>query len=158
DRALALAEAVRLQTANPELRSTLLQPLRPAFDLKISMLADQYAASAEDSPQRAELARSALVTAEQARARTLPDLQSLDVSAPGIDPSLLARRQSLYRELAARRFRLETSLDRSGTQDTRAQAIRSDIANLRQSLDQIDAQIGAASQSDRRGSEPTASS
>ena len=42
DKALSLTEEVRLQSANPELRATLMQPLRPAFDLKISMLAEEY--------------------------------------------------------------------------------------------------------------------
>jgi CHAT domain-containing protein len=147
DQALALAEEVRLQSANPELRSTLLQPLRPAFDLKISMLFDQYRASQGQAATQAALARQALETAEQARARAQADFQSLDLTAPGLDPKLLARRQALFHELAARRFRLEARLDRTGTADSQSQAIRSDIAGLRQELDQIDARIGAASQS-----------
>ena len=146
DQALALAEEVRLQSANPELRSTLLQPLRPAFDLKISMLFEQYLAAKGNAAEQALLAARALETAEQARARALADYQSLDVAAPGLDPKLLERRQALYRELAARRFRLEARLDRAGTSDTQSQAIRSEIATLRQDLDQIDAKIGAASQ------------
>jgi CHAT domain-containing protein len=145
DQALTLAEAVRLQSANPELRSTLLQPLRPAFNLKISMLAEQYFAARENHPREA-LARTALETAELARARALADYQTLDVSAPGIDPKLLERRRTIYTELAARRFRLEARIDRSGTEDSEIQTIRSDIAGLRGELDQIDAQIGAASQ------------
>jgi CHAT domain-containing protein len=146
DHALALAEAVRLQSSNPELRSTLLQPLRPAFDLKISMLSEQYLAAQGKPAEQLKLAMRALETAEQARARAQADFQSLDLTAPGLDPKLLARRQALYRELAARRFRLEARLDRSGTADSQSQAIRSEIATLRQDLDQIDAKIGAASQ------------
>jgi CHAT domain-containing protein len=88
----------------------------------------------------------ALETAEQARGRALADYQTLDVAAPGLDPTLLERRQRLYRELAARRFRLEARLDRTGTADSQSQAIRSEIATLRQDLDEIDAKIGAASQ------------
>jgi CHAT domain-containing protein len=146
DQALALAEEVRLQSANPELRSTLLQPLRPAFDLKISMLSEQYIAANGKAEEQALLAMRALETAEQARGRALADYQSLDVAAPGLDPTLLQRRQTLYRELAARRFRLEARLDRTGTTDSQSQAIRSEIATLRQDLDEIDAKIGAASQ------------
>ena len=146
DEALALAEEVRLQSANPELRSTLLQPLRPAFDLKISMLSEQYIAANGNTEQQALLAMRALETAEQARGRALADYQTLDVAAPGLDPALLQRRQTLYRELAARRFRLEARLDRSGTADSQSQAIRSEIAALRQDLDEIDAKIGAASE------------
>jgi CHAT domain-containing protein len=145
DQALALAEEVRLQSANPELRSTLLQPLRPAFDLKISMLAEQYFVSKADARSREALAQRALETAEQARARALADYQTLDISAPGLDARLLERRRAIYRELAARRFRLEARIDRSGTEDAESRAIRSEIATLRQDLDQIDAQIGQAS-------------
>ncbi len=151
DRALALAEEVRLQSANPELRSTLLQPLRPAFDLKISMLADQYVAARGNGRLQRSLALRALVTAEQARARALADYQNLDVTAPGLDPQLLQRRRTVYREIAARRFRLETTLDRSGTGGDDIRAIRSEIALLRRDLDEIDAQIGAASQSAAAG-------
>ena len=146
DQALALAEAVRLQSANPELRSTLLQPLRPAFDLKISMLSEQYVAAKGNTQEREVLAMRALETAEQARARALADYQTLDVTAPGLDPALLQRRQRLYRELAAHRVRLEARLDRTGTADSQSQAIRSEITTLLQELDQIDAKIGSASE------------
>jgi CHAT domain-containing protein len=149
DRALALAEEVRLQSANPELRSTLLQPLRPAFDLKISMLAARYVSAAGNSKAQELYAVRALETAEQARGRALADYQTLNVTAPGLDTTLLTRRQTLYRELAARRFRLEARLDRNGTADAETRAIRTEIANLRQEIDLIDAKIGAASQSVR---------
>ncbi|HEV7446977.1 MAG TPA: tetratricopeptide repeat protein, partial [Steroidobacteraceae bacterium] len=75
DQALALAEEVRLQSANPELRATLLQPLRPAFDLKISMLSEQYRAAKGNAKEQELLAVRALETAEQARARALADYQ-----------------------------------------------------------------------------------
>lgn len=149
DQALALAETVRLQSANPELRSTLLQPLRPAFDLKISMLSKQYIAAKGNARERELLAMRALETAEQARARALADYQTLDVTAPGLDPALLERRRELYRELAAHRVRLEARLDRTGTADSQSQAIRSEIATLRQEADQIDARIGSASETAR---------
>jgi CHAT domain-containing protein len=146
DQALALAEAVRLQSANPEMRSTLLQPLRPAFDLKISMLSEQYIAAKGNAQEQELLAVRALETAEQARARALADYQSLDVTAPGLDPALLERRQALYRELATHRVRLEARLDRTGTVDDQSQVIRSEIGTLRQEVDQIDAKIGSASE------------
>jgi CHAT domain-containing protein/lipopolysaccharide biosynthesis regulator YciM len=147
DRALALAEELRVQSANPELRATRLQPLRSAFDLKIAMLADRYSANGADVPQRERVALLALSTAEQARARALVDFQNLDVSAPGVPAELVTQRRSIYRELAARRFRLAVSLDRGGAGDARVGIIRADIAALRQQLDEIDARIGAASDS-----------
>jgi len=147
DQALALAEEVRLESANPELRSTLLQPLRPAFDLKISMLADAYVAARGNPREQEILASRALETAEQARARALADYQTLDMTAPGLDPALVERRRTLYRELATRRFRLESRLDRAGPADAPTQHIRAEITSLRQELDQVDARIGKASQS-----------
>src|SRR6185295_16358689 len=93
DRALALAEEVRLQTANPELRASLLQPLRPAFDLKIALLADRYFAPRTSAAERERTAMQALLTAEQARARAMEDLQSFDVTAPGIPPELVVERR-----------------------------------------------------------------
>ena len=68
------------------------------------------------------------------------------MTAPGLDPALIERRRTLYRELATRRFRLETRLDRAGPADVPTQQIRSEITSLRQELDQIDARIGKASQ------------
>ena len=145
DKALTLAEELRVQSANPELRATRLQPLRPAFGLKIAMLADRYFSSSIDARERERVALAALATAEQARARALEDFSNLDVSAPGVPPQLVARRRDIYRELAARRSRLEVTLDRAGSGDAHVALIRADIATLRQQLDQIDAQIGAAS-------------
>ena len=145
DRALALAEEVRLQTSNPELRATLAQPLRPAFDLKITLLAERYFAAGTSAAERERTALSALETAEQARARALEDFQRFDVSAPGVPSDLVLRRKDIYRELAARRSRLATLLDRAGPEDARALVVRSDIGRLRQQLDEIDSRIGAAS-------------
>ena len=145
DKALDLAEEVRLQSANPELRATLMQPLRPAFDLKIEMLAERYFASAGKSAAREKIARLALATAERSRSRALADFQNLDVNAPDVPPELIQQRRSIYRELAARRFGLAASIERKGTDDAYVKAISSEIALLRRQLDEIDARIGAAS-------------
>jgi CHAT domain-containing protein len=152
DNALALAEEVRLQSANPELRATLMQPLRPAFDLKISMLADRYfnAGSKPDQTKGESLAMQALMTAEQARARALSDFQSLDASGARVTPERAQRRRTLYKELAARRAQLETRLDRSGPADARVVSLRRDIATLRQQLDRANAEIATASSVDSR--------
>lgn len=149
DQALALAEAIRLQSANPELRSTVLQPLRPAFELKISMLAGQYAAAAGHAADQQAIAARALETAEQARSRALSDYQALDMNAPGLDGALIARRKDLYRELAGRRVRLEALLDRGDVNAGQSQTIRAEISRLRQELDEIDARIGSASEKSR---------
>jgi CHAT domain-containing protein/tetratricopeptide (TPR) repeat protein len=145
NKALALAEELRVQTANPELRATRLQPLRAAFDLRISMIADRYFASSESRRSRQALAVAALATAEQARARALQDFRNLDLAAAGVPPALVRERTQIYAELAARRYRLETQLDRVKADDPLVVQIRSDIADLRRRLDEIDARIGAAS-------------
>lgn len=148
DKALALAEAVRLQSANPELRATLMQPLQPAFDLKITLLAEQYfsASAAADTPAaRARIARAALATAERSRSRALADFQTLDFSAPDVPPQLVQQRRYVYRDLAARRFALASTIESKGPDDAQARTISADIALLRRQLDEIDARIGAAS-------------
>lgn len=156
DEALALAEEVRQQTANPELRATLMEPARPAFDLRIAMLAQLYFARETSARERERIAKLALTTAEHARARALADFQSLDVTAPGVPPQLAARRQTIYKELAGRRFRLAAALDRGGAEDARVQAIRADIETLRRELDEIDSQVGAASAANRPNPKTTA--
>lgn len=153
DRALGLAEEVRLQSANPELRASLLQPLRPAFDLKISLLAERYlapAAASRDDRRHAN-ALKALLTAEQSRARALADYQNLEATASGVPAQLLSQRQSLYRELAARRYQLEVRLDRAGSEDARVRALRTAITNLRHQVNQIDADIAESSAANGAG-------
>lgn len=149
DKALTLAEEVRLQSSNPELRATLMQPLQPAFDLKIALLDEQYfaapAASIPKSGERERIARLALATAERSRSRALADFQTLDFSAPNVPPELVQQRRTLYRELAARRFALTSTIDRKGPNDVQARVISADIALLRRQLDEIDARIGAIS-------------
>ena len=149
DKALALIEEIRAQTANPELRATVMQPFRPAFDLKISTLAEQYfrASHGEGAHYNQALAMQALMTAEQARVRALADFRSTDISAPGLDSHRGEQRRLLYKELAARRFQLEARLDKSCTNDARVRQLREEIAALRQQLDRINAEIGAASAS-----------
>jgi CHAT domain-containing protein/predicted negative regulator of RcsB-dependent stress response len=141
DQALVLAEEVRVQSANPELRATVMQPLRPVFELRLEMLAQRYAAG---GGRDAKLALQALMTAEQARMRALEDFRSLDMNAGDLAPQRLQQRQKLYRELAARRFQLEAQLARSPAEDPRVVALRSEIAGLRQQVDRINAEIGTA--------------
>ena len=145
DRGRALAEQVRTQSANPQMRATLLQPLRPAFDMTIAMLADRYLAMPTARNDRQGIALRALVTAEESRARALKDFQALDIDAEGLPPTVVARRRTVGTELAARRFQLAQVLDDSGPTDPKVKVIQSDIATLRRELDQIDARIGEAS-------------
>lgn len=149
DKALSLAEEVRLQSANPELRASLLRPLRPAFDLKIAILAHEYFDSARPAGDarssdaaKEKIALRALATSESARSHVLQDFQRYD--STGVSPQLLEQRQSIYRELAERHFQLESRRDRVAESDARIVAIRSDIATLRAQLDSTEAQVNAA--------------
>lgn len=143
--ALKLAEEVRLQSASPELRASLLQPLRPAFDLKIALLAERYFASPPkpEAAQSIRTALNALSTAEQARARAFADFERFDVGQSPIFADLLKQRRAIYRELAARHYQLEVRRDRLVDDDERVRGIRSDITALRVRLDETDAQINA---------------
>jgi CHAT domain-containing protein len=144
DHALQLAEEVRLQSANPEMRAALLQPLRPAFDLKIALL-DQLRQKQDhqgDLNSASRYARLALQTSERARARALEDFQRLDTGVPGLTP-LLERRRALYKDLASRHFLLEARRASTTDEDIRAQAIRGDIVRLRAQIDSIDTQIAS---------------
>jgi CHAT domain-containing protein len=125
NRALRVAEKIRLESANPELRAGLWQPIRPAFDLKISL------ASESNQTARDRIAVATLGIAEQYRARSLRDYQR---QAMGADSG---RIDALYREVADRRTELEARLDRSPETDSRVGAIRRDIAGLRRQIDII---------------------
>ncbi len=151
DHALKLAEEVRQQSASPELRASLLQPLRPAFDLKIVLLADRYFSSrgAKDAAAEEQSALEALSTAELARARAFADFERLDIGRSAAQAHLLEQRRSIYDELAARHLQLESSRERMADDDVRVRAIRSDISALRVKLDETDAQIHASASTSR---------
>jgi len=143
-RTLKLAEELRQQSANPELRARLLETSRPAFDLKVSIIGDRYF-SQPVAARSSKLALEALQTAEQARARALDDFTRLDMKASGAPPELLQQRQSIISELAARRERLQSLLETSPPTSPRIATVRADIATLRQQLNDVDAQLAAAS-------------
>src|SRR4029077_12874145 len=72
ERALGQADAVRLQTANPELRAQLQTPLRPAYDLKLELLRGRYeqALAAGRVTEADTLATAAFATADASRAHS----------------------------------------------------------------------------------------
>jgi len=145
ERALAQSDELRRQTANPELRAQRQEPLRPAYDLKMSLLAEQYRQlSASGQSGAAErIGLLALGTAERQRAQSQADLSSLQFSPTALQrlKPPLVRREGLYRELAARRFRLEELEDSVGSTDTKIVALRADIMGLRRELDTLNADI-----------------
>jgi CHAT domain-containing protein len=144
ERTLQLAEELRQQSANPELRARLLATSRPVFDLKVSIIADRYFAQPQ-AARSSKLALEALQAAERARARALDDFTRLDMNASAAASQQLQRRQSIISELASRRERLESLLETSPPTSPRIAAVRTDIATLRQQLNDVDAQLAAAS-------------
>lgn len=148
DHAIARADELRRQTANPEFRAQRQAPLRPAYDLKLALLAADYRhlISSGKSEAAARVATLALQTAERARAQSLADVASLRYAAT--DPVLrgkLERRDYLYRDLAARRFGLEGRSDIAGGGDPQAIGLRADIVVIRRELDAVDAEIARLS-------------
>ena len=145
DRALAQSDAVRLQSANPELRAELQTPLRPAYDLRLDLLWDRYqlARSAGHEAEASALAAAAFGTADAARAHSFAELAARSYSPP-VRQALTAelrRREELYRELAARRFALDARLERSESDDPGVQRLLADIAELRRQVDTVNTGI-----------------
>jgi CHAT domain-containing protein len=145
ERALRNADAVRLQSANPELRAQLQTPLRPAYDLKLELLRERYeqAIAAGRERQAEALATAAFVTADASRARTFADVaaQKYPPAVRGALAGEFRRREELYRELAARQFALDGLLDRSGSRDPRARHLMLDIAELGREVDAVNTVI-----------------
>jgi CHAT domain-containing protein len=145
ERALGQADAVRLQTANPELRAQLQTPLRPAYDLKLELLRERYdhALAAGRVREADTLATAAFATADASRAHSFADVAAQKYS-PAVRRALASefrRREQLYRELSARRFALDARLDRSGSDDPRARHLMGDIAELRREVDTVNTLI-----------------
>ena len=145
ERALAGADAVRLQSINPDFRAHLQAPLRAAYDLKIELLWTEYqAAVAAGAMQKADaLAARAFATADSSRARSFADVaaQRYSVAIRRELASELHRREEIYRELAARRFALDALTDRSRARNPRARLLMSDIAELERQADTVNTVI-----------------
>jgi CHAT domain-containing protein len=141
ENALRLADAVRLQSANPELRSRLQAPLRAGYDFKIELLRNRYEQfeSAGKTLEAARVATSAFLTADASRARTLADV-SRESYSPGTRAGLaraLREREQIYHELAARRFALGSHLERATANDPVAKRLLDEIADLQRRADVI---------------------
>ena len=150
DAGLELSEVLRVQVSDPELRATSMQPLRPAFDLKVDLLASAYEQAHTDGNGRdAEpAARAALAVTERSRARVMQDIAVADYTQGDerrVD-QLLSRKSRLLGDLAAHEDRLEAG-GTSSAADPRATAIRTDVAHLRAQLAVLDSQLAIAARS-----------
>lgn len=152
-RALALGDEVRLQSVNPDFRVQLEAPLRSAYDLKIELLRGEFdaAVAAGRTHQAAALAASAFAAADAARARSFADAAAEKYS-PALRRELapeLIRREDIYRQLASRRFALDSLPDISPASNPRARHLLSDIAELERQADAVNTLI--ATRASRHG-------
>lgn len=158
ERALRDSDAVRLQTVNPELRSMVQTPLRAAYDLKIELLRARYedALAAGRNGAADDLALNAFLTADASRAHSFADVAAQEYT-PAMRHDLAAtfrRRETLYRELAARRYALADRLQRASPDDARVRHLMSDIAELERQADTLNTAIAARTLP--KGTTPTA--
>jgi CHAT domain-containing protein/tetratricopeptide (TPR) repeat protein len=147
DAALGESDALRLQSADPALRSQLEAPLRSAYDLKIELLRARFEAALAAGRQREAdtLAAAAFAAADASRARTLADVAAQRYSS-AIRRTLapeFRRREELYQDLAGRRYALEARLDSAGSADERVKHMLAAIAELERQVDTVNARIAA---------------
>jgi len=141
DSAIALASTLKHQTANPELRAQRIEPLRPAYELKVTALMER---ARKDAGQRtdgaAEWASAALSAADSSRAQALQGFAAFESGAddrPG-SHSPDGRRAAVYEDLAARRYELELMLESGHASDIRRRELSETIATLRRQADMLD--------------------
>ncbi len=155
DAGLKLSEVLRVQVSDPELRATSMQPLRPAFELKVDLLAKAYhkATTAGDLTGAERAARAALAVTERSRSRVMQDIALADYThgdGARVD-QLLSHKSQLLGDIASHEDRLEADGVRSTT-DPRVAAIRADVARLREQLAVLDSQLAMQSRSARDAS------
>jgi CHAT domain-containing protein/tetratricopeptide (TPR) repeat protein len=151
DAGLTLSEVLRVEVSDPELRASSMQPLRPAFDMKVDLLAGAYQRTVNAAhPKEAErAARAALAVTERSRARAMQDIAVGDYThgTEARADLLLRQKTQLLHDLAAHEDRLEAGGAPSLT-DPRVAAIRTDVAHLREQLAVLDSQLAILGGSD----------
>jgi CHAT domain-containing protein len=149
EKPLSLVEELRAQTRNPELRATRMQPLRPAYDVKVALLLEQLRTA--QSQHHAAHTREIVLFTEGARGRTLRELAGQDFAATprGEKAQLLGRREALYRNLASHRYLLESRQDGAGAEDARAQRLLREIAELRREVDSTNTRLAVLSAAEK---------
>ncbi len=127
-----------------------MQPLRPAFELKVDLLAQAYrqATIVNDRKGAARAASAALAVTERSRSRVMQDIALADYTrgAEARVDQLLGHKAQLLADIAAHEDRLEAGGVRSTT-DPRVVAIRADVARLREQLAVLDSQLAILSRS-----------
>jgi CHAT domain-containing protein len=150
-RALKYSDEIRVQTANPEYRTSIVQSLRPAISLEVDLLRAQFTALLEQGHLAAAraLAKESLAAVDSDRASGFQAWRAeyLEQHSDTELAHLLSSSSTLYRDMAERRYQLADREDRAGTDDPQAKALREDIARLRARLDLTTSQIAKRSRS-----------
>ena len=153
DQAISLAEKLRRASNNPSLRASLWQPLRPAFDFRIDLHAQDRpcgkAASKDGS-------LAALEIAERARGRALEDFRQMSkVRDPAASTPEERRRAELFEALAARRVKIESLSESSVENAAWLRTLRADVAHISREIDILDAEISAKAGTGKRSARMT---
>jgi CHAT domain-containing protein len=140
DRALQLAEEIRVSSNNPALRASLWKPLRPAFTFTLALHAR---AGSCGSAVPAD-AVAALAIAERSRGRALEDFRRTRALESTAQRQSNARRRELFEQLASRRQQVETLSATNAQTDSRLRILREDITQLRREIDLAGGQASLA--------------
>jgi CHAT domain-containing protein len=148
-RALKYSREIRALTANPEYRTSIVQSLRPALSLEVDLLRARFTALSKQGRIEAAkaTARESLAAVDDNRAAGFEAWRSENLEQASDEKlvRLLATSTALYRDMAERRFELTVREDRAGPVDSRARALREDIARLRVRLGLVSAEIAKRS-------------
>ncbi|MBC8025578.1 MAG: CHAT domain-containing protein [Steroidobacteraceae bacterium] len=131
DRALQLAEEVRVFSNNPSLRASLWRPLRPAFSFSIGLHARGGACGGTASADPI----AALAIAERSRSRALDDFRRGFAGEADLQRPDNVGRRELFEQVAARRQQIETLSETVPQSDARLRILRDEIARLRREID-----------------------
>ena len=143
--ALHLSRELRVQTANPEYRSSIAQSVRPALEFEVELLRsehDEFVREGRTQDAR-RLAIESLQAVDDFRALSFEDwrAQELDQGTDRRIHELISASTVLYHDIAERRFQLATRDDRFGTHDSQARFLREDLAQLRVRLGLVNSEL-----------------
>jgi len=147
EHAIEVGQILRQQSANPDLRAQRQEPLRQAYDVKLSILTAQRRERLRSgrAAEARDLERAALVAADGSRGQALLEFSSLDLAraltpADGAD---FGRRQALYHEFATQLSRLDSRVDALGDDDPKVRESRATVARLRREIDSLNARMAS---------------
>jgi CHAT domain-containing protein len=147
DEALVLAEPVRRASANPMLRTSVWQSLRPAFEFSITLLAAPQTCGGDSAARSSgNTDFEALKVAERSRNRALGDYLQLArrrAAEDAVGSAAEVRRRAMFEDIAARRMQMELLSQRLPPQDPRIRALQVEVVALKRNIDILGSEIAA---------------